>query len=192
MVTALPQLLKIWRTRITSGVSTKLWQLSLMGASAWTAHGFLTDQPAIAWPTAVLFVMQVGILLLVAKHERLAHGPLFLAPPAGGLALTAIDVIFGSFVFGLFAVISPVLGQFAQLMTMRRAADLHGVSKEYLLINFTSNALWFVYGVLAVEWAMRVSAGAQAAAILVVIAYYAHRRFAVKGIPAVVAVLQAA
>lgn len=41
--TAFPHFIKILRTRITTGVSTHLWQLSLLGSIAWTFHGFWTN-----------------------------------------------------------------------------------------------------------------------------------------------------
>lgn len=69
MATALPQLVKIWRTRVTTGVSTRLWQLSICNATAWVFHGFWIDSPA-----------------LVCHNEHLRTAPtMLLRRPARGL-----------------------------------------------------------------------------------------------------------
>lgn len=176
--TALPQFIKILRTRITTGVSTKLWQLSLLGSIAWTFHGFWTNQMAIAWPTLILGVMQVGILVLIRHNEALPIAPVFGMPLALGVALCAVDSLAGAAVFGTAVAISPVLGQLAQLRTMRRASDLAGVSVEYLLLNLGAQAMWMSYGWLGVEWAMRVNGSAQTLICGLALAYFLRRRFA--------------
>lgn len=186
MATALPQLVKIWRTRVTTGVSTRLWQLSICSATAWVFHGFWIDSPALAWPTLVLLVFQLGILALVCHNEHLRTLPTMLIPLLGSAMFILVDVAFGPAVFGATVVVAPVLGQVLQLRTMVRASDLHGVSKEYLLLNVTANALWLLYGVLAVEWALRCSSAAQMAVCSVVLGYYAYRRAAVaRAVPSV-------
>ena len=174
--TALPQFIKILRTRITTGVSTHLWQLSLLGSIAWTFHGFWTNQMAIAWPTLILGVMQVGILVLIRRNERLLITPVFIMPLVAGVGFCMIDSYAGAAAFGTAVAISPVLGQLAQLRTMRRASDLAGVSVEYLLLNLASQAMWMGYGWLGVEWAMRVNATAQTLVCSLVLAYFMHRR----------------
>ncbi|WP_297739770.1 PQ-loop domain-containing transporter [uncultured Tessaracoccus sp.] len=178
--TALPQFLKILRTRITTGVSTHLWQLSLLGSIAWTFHGFWTGQMAIAWPTLILGVMQVGILVLIRHNERLPIAPVFVMPMLAGVGFCLIDSYAGAAAFGTVAAISPVLGQLAQLRTMRRASDLAGVSVEYLLLNLGAQAMWMSYGWLGVEWAMRVNASAQTLVCGLVVAYFMHRKVSLR------------
>ncbi len=185
MATALPQLVKIWRTRVTTGVSTRLWQLSICSATAWVFHGFWIDSPALAWPTLVLLVFQLGILALVCHNEHLRTDTTMLLPLLGSAVFILFDLAFGPAVFGA-TVAAPVLGQVLQLRTMVRTSDLHGVSKECLLLNVTANALWLVYSVLVVEWALRCSSAAQLAVCSVVLAYYVYRRAAlVRAMPTV-------
>lgn len=186
MATALPQLVKIWRTRVTTGVSTRLWQLSIASATAWTFHGFWTDQPALSWTTLVLLLFQLGILALVCHNEHLRTAPTIALPLLGSAAFVVVDLVAGPAIFGATVAALPVLGQVLQLRTMVRASDLHGVSQEYLVLNVAANALWLAYGVLAVEWALRCSSIAQLAVCSVVLGYYAYRRVAlVRAVPTV-------
>lgn len=190
--TALPQLLKIWRTRVTTGVSTRLWQLSLLGAIGWTAHGWLTDQPAILWPTLAMGVMQLSILVLVRRSEARPVGPALAMPVLLGGLLVVVDVSFGAVAFGLLATVPPVLGQIAQLRVMRRAADLFGVARAYLVLNVIGQGMWFVYGLLAVEWAMRISGGVMTVLCSLTLGYYVFRRVTLARASTVVALQPAA
>ncbi|SDL64187.1 Sugar efflux transporter for intercellular exchange [Tessaracoccus oleiagri] len=174
--TAVPQLARILRTRVTTGVSTKLWQLSLLSAVAWTAHGYLTEQHAITWPTAAVGLLQATILVAVARSEGAGMLRTFLPPVLGGVAMIALNVAMGPVVFGAVITLAPTMGQLAQLRVMHRASDLFGVSRDYLVLNLAAQALWLGYGLLAVEWAMRVSAGTMTVLASVSLAYYLHRR----------------
>ena len=91
-----------------------------------------------------------------------------------------IDSYAGAAAFGTAVAISPVLGQLAQLRTMRRASDLAGVSVEYLLLNLSSQVMWMSYGWLGVEWAMRVNASAQTLICGLALAYFLRRRVALR------------
>ena len=190
--TALPQLVKIWRTRVTTGVSTRLWQLSLLNSIAWVAHGHLTDQPAITWPTLAVALMQASILVLVRRAEHRPVPVAFAVPLVLGAFLIGVDLALGPVAFGLLATIAPVLGQLAQLRVMHRAADLFGVSREYLVLNLASQALWFVHGILAVEWALRISSGSMTVACSLTLGYYLWRRIRLAQASAVVALQPAA
>lgn len=178
MTTTLPQLVRILRTKATAGVSTKLWQLNLLCAFGWAFHGFLIDVPALLWPNLLVSLMQTFVLWLICANEGTSWRRTMALPVVGALALVAADVVFGSAVFGLIALFPQLTGQVSQLLVMRRATDLHGVSPAYLGLTMVGQGLWATWGLSTGDAATTFSSGPATILVACSLMYYAHRRFA--------------
>lgn len=176
MATSLPQLIRIFRTQITAGVSTRLWQLGALSSAGWTAHGLFLGVPALALPSFVVLIMQLCVIWLICRNESKAFGGALGLPVVGALSMIAMEIVGGSAAFGAVAIVVPVMGQISQLLVMRRAADLQGVSLAYLLLNFGSQLLWSVWGFATAEPATLMTSVAVMAALTGSISYYLYRR----------------
>ncbi|MDO5635480.1 MAG: hypothetical protein Q4G34_11520, partial [Micrococcus sp.] len=74
-----------------------------------------------------------------------------------GAAMVAVSVLFGSFAFGLVAVIPGVAGLLSQARELVRAPRIDGVSPAFLTIFAVNFALWGTWGLLVGDPALLVT-----------------------------------
>ena len=192
VTTVAPQLVKLWRTRVTTGVSLRLWQMGVLGSLGWSAHGFITDNPALLWPSGLLVVLQALLVTIVSRGRGAPVLPALAAPAAGGVVLVVIDLVLGGVAFAAIITFAPMLGQLAQLRVMHKAADLFGVARGYLILNWLCQILWMAYAVPAVDQAMFLSAAVMSALCSLTLGYYVYRRLLLVRAAAIVPVRVAA
>ncbi|RMB59821.1 PQ-loop domain-containing transporter [Tessaracoccus antarcticus] len=175
MASALPQLLRLLRTRSSAGVSLTLFQLNAAAAGAWTMHGFMVGVPQMQYPNMVLAISSMAVCVIVLKDRGSSLFPALLVPPVISVALFGMDLLAGGLVFG-FVVAAPfVVGQVSQLRTMQSSRDLSGVSLPFLSVTFGVQGLWLVWGIIYGETSITVCASLLGLLSLVNLIYFLHR-----------------
>ncbi len=65
-----PQAWKIWRTRETKGLSTKMCIFNTSGFAMWTSYGILVRTWPIIVPNVICFVLAAFILVMKLRSRR--------------------------------------------------------------------------------------------------------------------------
>ena len=175
MASALPQLLRLYRTRSSAGVSLPLFQLNAGATGAWMMHGIMVEVPQMQYPNLILTASSLAVCVLVLRDRKLPLLPALLLPPVISVALFATDLMFGPLAFGFIVAAPFVVGQVSQLRTMHRSSDLSGVSLPFLSIAVLVQGLWLTWGILYGETSITVCATLLGALSLANLAYYLHR-----------------
>lgn len=176
MVSAMPQLVRIFRERTSAGVSMPMWQLNVVAMTAWSCHGFLVGRLNLQVPNLTLALSSMAVLVLICRDRRESVLPRLAIPIALGGLLFVGDVLWGPVVFGLLAAIPLTVGQIAQYRDLRRSLDITGVSAGFLVVNVLVQSLWLVWAPLAKEWAVAACATVLTILTLLNLGYYIHRR----------------
>ena len=176
MASALPQLIRLLRTRSSAGVSLGLFQLNAAATGAWALHGFMVGVAQMQYPNLVLSISSFAVCVLVQKDRGAPVLPALMMPPVISLALFGLDLLAGPLVFG-FVVAAPfVVGQVFQLRTMHGSLDLSGVSLPFLSVALLVQALWLTWGILYGEVSITVCASLLGTLSLVNLVYFLLRR----------------
>ncbi len=150
-VLALPQLVRVLRTRATAGLSLISWQITIGVCSCWVVHGWMAGRPNVWLPNGVLGLLSIPVAALIVRHRRLSPLRTWAVVVAIAGACVAVDLLTGPVVFGFAIVIPQGLAALTQLRDMRRSADLSGVSPVFLAQNVVVQFLWFSWAVPAGE-----------------------------------------
>lgn len=148
---ALPQVIRLFRMRGTSGVSLIAWRLTLAANIAWTLHGFQGNSMTIWAPNLLFMVCSVLILVQLGRDRSLPWIPLFL--PSIGLATvtSVLDATFGPIAFAIAAGLPSVMGQLLQLRELLISPKFGGVSIPFLALNTLNQLLWLTWALLSGE-----------------------------------------
>lgn len=65
----LPQAIKIFKTKDTSGISLSMYVALITGVILWLAYGILLERPAIILANAVSMLFQLWIIVMKLKHR---------------------------------------------------------------------------------------------------------------------------
>lgn len=159
IVSNIPQLLRIMRTRTSAGVSLRLWQLTTATAAAWACHGFLVGTPQMQWPNLVMLLAALLIVVFVLRDRGQRIAPQLILPVGLAALLSGLDVWLGAVVFGFAVAVPQLVGQFAQTRSLVRSPDLTGVSGTFLAVFLLVQSLWWGFGFATEDWALIVCAG---------------------------------
>ncbi len=159
VVTGLPQLLQLRRTRTSAGLSLIFWQLLLGIGVLWTLHGLLTHTPLVTTPNAIMTIANVVILDYIRRDRGLGMLRTYTLPFGLAASLFSVDALVGSLVFGMLITVPQVSSGFGQLRELVTNPDINGVSLGFLVLGFILPSMWFVYGAIAHEQAILISAG---------------------------------
>jgi uncharacterized protein with PQ loop repeat len=146
LVRALPQLVRLVRTRDPHGVSVDTAATSSVVSMGWAAYGHLTGQSAVALASASSAVM-FALVTIVAL--RLGRSPRELrAAPVWLLVLIAATAI-GATGLGVVLPVSVLVANVPQLWVAWREPDLTGLSLGTWLLSFFEAVVWGAYGLVS-------------------------------------------
>jgi uncharacterized protein with PQ loop repeat len=142
---AVPQLVRLVRTRNIEGLSLVGWQIALVLNIAWTMHGISIGQvPQILSSSLALFTT-VPILVLMA-HELGRHVlPTMLPSFAVAGGMIAVDLLLGSAAYGIVAIFPGIALTAAQSVELVRAEHVRGVAPLSLWLGFLNLTLWGIW-----------------------------------------------
>ncbi len=179
-VLALPQLVRLARTRNIEGLSLVGWQTALVLNLAWTAHGISIGQlPQILSSSLALF-STVPILVMMA-HE-LGRGVVATVLPAIAVAavMIAVDVFLGSAAYGIVAIFPGIAITAAQSVELVRSEHVRGVSPASLVLGFANLTLWGAWAFLVHDSGTIIAVSTTWFVGLFNLLWYALRRFGLR------------
>ena len=145
---ALPQAVRILRTRVTTGVSPLTWQLLLGVNLAWMTHGVITHHPNIVVSNTLYGLSTSTILILLWRHRGIRRWQLFGPGALVATLMVAVDVFSGPVAFAVVAFIPAALSQLAQSRSLVVSRSIHGVSLWWLAYCVVNQGIWLTWAVL--------------------------------------------
>lgn len=148
---ALPQVIKLFRSRTTAGISLSAWRLTLAANLAWTGHGFVVGHANIWLPNLLFMLCSIVILNHLRRDRSLRWVATYAPSVLLGLATLGLDLSFGSVVFAVAAGLPSVIAQMLQFQELVVAPRISGVSLPFLAMNWVNQALWLSWALLVGE-----------------------------------------
>lgn len=153
MLSALPQLTRLVRSRSSEGCSLLLWQLSAGGAIGWTSHGLLVGSLNVAVPNTVLGGFAVAIVVMICRDRGLRRLPVLGLSVLVGVLGVGVELTVGPLGFAVVAFGLGLVGVLAQLREIATGDALDGVSAPYLVVALGMQLLWGTWALLSGETA---------------------------------------
>ena len=66
----LPQLIKVWKTKSSKGVSSLMYFVMLSGVILWGVYGYLIGSKSVLIANIVAGLLQIVILILIFKNKN--------------------------------------------------------------------------------------------------------------------------
>tara|TARA_B110000238_G_scaffold26081_1_gene25373 strand:+ start:1698 stop:1967 length:270 start_codon:yes stop_codon:yes gene_type:complete len=66
----LPQLIKVWKTKSSKGVSSLMYFVMLSGVILWGVYGYLIESKSVLIANIVAGLLQIVILILIFKNKN--------------------------------------------------------------------------------------------------------------------------
>lgn len=148
---AVPQVVKLLRSKTTAGISLTAWRLTLAANIAWTGHGFVTGHANIWLPNMLFMACSLIILNQLRRQRSLTWATTFGPSLVLGLTTFGVDVVHGPLAFAIAAGLPSVTAQIMQLHELFIAPRISGVSLPFLVLNTVNQALWLGWGLLVGE-----------------------------------------
>ncbi len=179
-----PQAVRLWRTRVTDGLSLLAWQFMLVINLAWTSHGLVIGQLNMVLPNALAMASTLPVLALVSRDRGLALWRVLVPSLLGAALMVGVDLTLGTAAFGALGVVPAVAANAGQSVELVRAPAVDGVSPVFLAWQLVNQSLWAVWAVLVPDLGTLISAAATALIAAFNVAWWLARRF---GLPALFA-----
>ena len=173
---ALPQVIRLFRTRSTAGLSAPAWQATLGANIAWLSHGFLTGHANIWLPNLCYLIITSIILCRLILERRLSPWATLAPGIALGAVSIGLDVWTGPVVFAIAALIPSTFTQLAQFRALVISADVRAVSLSFLVLNVVNQILWLGWAMLVGETSIMLCATALGAMMMANLIWAGLRR----------------
>jgi uncharacterized protein with PQ loop repeat len=152
---AVPQLLRLLRTRQTNGVSVDTAATSCIVSCSWAVYGLWTNQPAMSMASGATSAIFALITVLALRYGRrlreLRVTPLWLT------VLVLAGAIGGATGLSLILPISVLAANLPQLRVARNEGNLADLSLGTWLLALTEGFVWGGYGLLVGDIAVLVN-----------------------------------
>jgi uncharacterized protein with PQ loop repeat len=154
LVRALPQLIRLVRTRDAHGVSLDAAATSSFVSFGWATYGYLTDQLAVTLATGSSGVVFALIALVAFRFGRRLSE--LRAAPVWLVLLVGTGVVAGDAGLGFLLPVSVVVANGPQLLVAYRERDLTGLSLSTWLLSVSDGAVWTAYALVTGDVAILV------------------------------------
>ena len=154
LVRAMPQLVRLVRTRDAHGVSLDTAATSSIVSFGWATYGALTEQLPVVLATGSSGVVFALITLYAMK---LGRRPAELrAAPVWLVVLVTATLIARADGLGVLLPVSVLVANVPQLLVAYREADLTGLSPSTWLLSVSDGAVWAAYALVTGDLAILV------------------------------------
>ena len=147
LIRALPQLVRLLRTKDAHGVSLDTATTSSVVSFSWATYGTLTDQLAVAVASglsgAVYALIALNALRLGRHLRELRTAPYYFT------IVLVVIVAAGAPGLGIILVVSALLANLPQVVVAYRERDLTGLSASTWALTASDGAVWSIYGIVA-------------------------------------------
>ena len=154
LVRALPQFLRLVRTRDAHGVSLDAAATSSFVSFGWATYGYLTDQLAVTLATGSSGVVFAFITFLAFRFGRRISE--LRAAPVWLVLLVGTGVLGGDTGLGVLLPVSVLVANGPQLLVAYRERDLTGLSLSTWLLSVSDGAVWTAYAIVTGDVAILV------------------------------------
>ena len=60
----LPQVVQVYRTRVTQGISLGMYIIFSIGVFLWLVYGFLIESPSLIIANSIMFLLALSVLIM--------------------------------------------------------------------------------------------------------------------------------
>jgi uncharacterized protein with PQ loop repeat len=151
MSVAVPQLVRLARTRKVDGLSLTAWRSVLAMNIAWAAHGVRLEQFALILTNSIGLCSTLPILYLLARQFRRNLLTLVLPSLVVAAAMITVDHVLGSAAYGVTAISVALVSNIGQSMQLVRAPHVTGVSPVFVTLAVLNQAVWVIWGLMVTD-----------------------------------------
>ena len=177
---ALPQLVRLARTRNVEGVSLTAWKAILALNLAWTAHGIRISATPLIVTNALAPLTTLPILYLLIRASGRRFVPNLIPSLALAAAAIGIDLVLGSAAFGVAGVCLAVVSNIGQSLELIRSPHVRGVATLFMVLAVVNQGVWLVWATLIADPGSRISATSMGAMAAFNLVWYLMRRCGVR------------
>lgn len=159
LVRAVPQLIRLLRTRHAHGVSVDTAATSSIVSFGWATYGVLTNQPYVSFATGSSGVIFAIITMMALRFGRRIRE--FMIAPLWLAVLLFVGIIAGKNGLGIVLPISVLAANIPQLWIAYKEGDLADLSLGTWLLSMTDGLVWGVYSLIQQDSAIMIFAGFQ-------------------------------
>lgn len=172
---SLPQLVKLFKAKTSAGLSLLLWQLTFAVAAAWVFHGTRLGSWNLVVANGIMFVGCCLLLWLIGRDRKLNVLQVMSLPVALTAVLFVLDLK-AALAFSLAISAAQLIGAFAQMIDLLKAADIRGVSPGFLAYSVFVNVIWLIWGLWGGDRAIQFAAGSLGTVALINLVLWLLRR----------------
>ena len=154
LVRALPQLVRLLRTRDAHGVSLDTAATSSVVSFGWATYGVLTQQVPVSLATGSSGVVFALITVCAVRFGRRLSE--LRAAPVWLVVLVAVAVAARDRGLGVVLPVSVLVANLPQLLVAYREPDLTGLSASTWLLSMSDGAVWLAYALVTGDSAILV------------------------------------
>lgn len=180
MSVAVPQLIRLARTRKVDGLSLVAWRSILAMNIAWAAHGIRLEQFALVVTNSVGLCSTLPILYLLARQFRRNLLTLVLPSLVVAAAMITVDHVLGSAAYGVTAITVALVSNVGQSLQLVRAPHVIGVSPVFVTLAVLNQAVWVVWGLLVKDAGTLMTASTVCALTSLNLIWYGLRRLGLR------------
>lgn len=146
LIRALPQLLRLLRTRQAYGVSVDTAATSSIVSFGWATYGALTAQPYVSFATGSSGVIFALITLMALRFGRQLRE--FKVAPLWLVLLVLAGILAGKAGLGFLLPISVLAANIPQLWVAYKEGNLADLSLGTWLLSMADGLVWGIYSIL--------------------------------------------
>ena len=140
-----PQVFRCVRHDTTHGISTFGTLHAISGSALWFTYGILTTNLTMWFSNASFITAQIIISSVLLRHGRLPRRMVLSFAGAEAVLLVA-SLTGGSTLLGWVAIFVSGSGMIPNVIHVRSAHSLHGISLVSWALTITSACSWTIYG----------------------------------------------
>lgn len=179
-VLAVPQLVRLVRTRNVEGLSLVGWQTALVLNLAWAAHGITIGQLPQILSSSLALLTTVPILVLLTRELGRRLLPTVLPSLAVAAVMVGVDLVLGSAAYGIVAILPGIAITAAQSVELVRSVHVRGVSPASMALGFLNLTLWVVWALLVNDSGTMIAVSTSWVVAAFNVVWYVLRRFGLR------------
>ena len=147
LVRAMPQFVRLARTKDVHGISLDAVATSSVVSAAWATYGLMTEQLAVALASGLSSLVFALISILALRYGRrlieLRSAPIALVIFAGVVSMTGDEGL------GVILMVGALAANTPQVIAAYKEPNLSGISPSTWGLTASDGATWMMYGAIA-------------------------------------------
>ncbi len=177
---ALPQLIRLVRTRNVEGISLTAWRAILALNLAWLGHGLRIAELPLILTNGLAPLTTLPILFLLTRSLGRRFLPTLLPSLALAAVAIGIDFLVGSAAFGVAGVCLAVVSNIGQSIELIRSPHVRGVATLFMVLAVINQGVWLAWATLIADPGSMISAASMGAMAAFNLLWYVLRRLGLR------------